>query len=53
MLQFVVAGIAVGGVYALLAGGVLLSFVSSGTLNFAFGSMAFFIARLFYFLAGR
>jgi branched-chain amino acid transport system permease protein len=50
MLQYVIAGLAVGGIYALLAGGLVVSYVSSGTMNFAFGAMAYFIARLFYFL---
>jgi branched-chain amino acid transport system permease protein len=50
MLQYVIVGLASGGIYALLAGGLVISYVSSGTLNFAFGAMAYFVARFFYFL---
>jgi branched-chain amino acid transport system permease protein len=50
MLAFILAGLALGSVYALLAGGVVISYVATGVLNFSFGALAYFIARLFYFL---
>jgi branched-chain amino acid transport system permease protein len=50
MLEVVVAGIALGAVYALLAGGLAISYTASGVLNFAYGSIAFLTARLYFFL---
>jgi branched-chain amino acid transport system permease protein len=48
--QFIIAGFALGSVYALAATGVVLTYVSSGVLNFAFASLAFFVARFYYWL---
>src|ERR1700733_11027156 len=50
MLQFVIAGLGLGGIYAIAAAGLVITYTSSGILNFAFGAMAYFIARLFYYL---
>ena len=50
MLQFVIAGLALGGIYAIASAGIVITYSSSGILNFAFGAMAFFIARFYYFL---
>lgn len=50
MIPALVAGLALGGVYALLAGGLTIGYTASGVLNFAYGSIAFFVARLYYFL---
>ena len=50
MIAALVAGLALGGVYALLAGGLTIGYTASGVLNFAYGSIAFFVARLYYFL---
>ncbi len=50
MLQFVIAGLVPGGIYAIAASGLVITYTSSGILNFAFGAMAFFIARFYYFL---
>ena len=50
MLQFVIAGLALGGIYAIAAAGLVITYTASGILNFAFGAMAFFIARFYYFL---
>ncbi len=50
MLQFVIAGLVLGGIYAIAAAGLVITYTSSGILNFAFGAMAYFIARLFYYL---
>jgi len=50
MLQFVIAGLVLGGIYAIAAAGLVITYTASGILNFAFGAMAFFIARFYYFL---
>ena len=50
MLQFVIAGLALGGIYAIASAGLVITYTSSGILNFAFGAMAFFIARFYYYL---
>ncbi len=50
MLQFVIAGLVLGGIYAICSAGLVITYTSSGILNFAFGAMAYFIARLYYFL---
>ena len=50
MLQYTVVGLVVGGIYAMASVGIVSTFISAGVLNFAYGSLAFFIARLYYFL---
>jgi branched-chain amino acid transport system permease protein len=50
MLQYIIAGLVLGGIYALSSAGLIATYVSTGVMNFAFGSMAYFIARLYYFL---
>ena len=50
MLQYVIAGLVLGGIYAIAAGGLVVNYLSAGILNFAFGALAYFVARLFYFL---
>ena len=50
MLGYVFAGIALGSIYAIAASGLVVTYVASGVLNFAFGSMAFFLARFYYYL---
>src|ERR1700722_3015158 len=50
MLQFVIAGLVLGGVCAICSAGLVITYTSSGVLNFAFGALAFFIARFYYFL---
>ena len=50
MLQYVLAGLALGSIYAIAASALVVTFVSSGVLNFAFGSMAFVVARFYYWL---
>ena len=50
MLQYIIAGLVLGGIYALAASGLVVTYVSSGILNFAFGSIAYFIARFYYYL---
>jgi branched-chain amino acid transport system permease protein len=50
MVQSIIAGLVLGGVYALAASGIVITYVSTGILNFAFGAMAFAVARFYYFL---
>lgn len=50
MLQYVLAGLALGSVYAIASASLVVTFVSAGVLNFAFGSMAYVVARFYYWL---
>jgi branched-chain amino acid transport system permease protein len=50
VIQFVIAGVVVGGIYAIASAGLAISSTSSGILIFAFGAMAFFVARFSYCL---
>src|ERR1019366_1129274 len=50
MLQYVIAGLVLGGIYAIASAGLVITYVSSGILNFSFGALAYFVARLYYFL---
>ncbi len=50
VLQYLIAGLALGGIYAIASAGLVVTYESSGILNFAFGSIAFFVARFYYFL---
>jgi len=50
VLPYIFAGIALGSIYAIAASGIVVTYVASGVLNFAFGSMAYFLARFFYYL---
>jgi branched-chain amino acid transport system permease protein len=50
MLQYVIAGLVIGGIYAIAAAGLVVTYQSTGILNFAFGAIAYFIARLYYYL---
>jgi branched-chain amino acid transport system permease protein len=48
MLQYVLAGLALGSIYAIAASSLVVTFVSAGILNFAFGAMAYSVARVYY-----
>lgn len=50
MIQAIIAGLALGGVYALAASGIVITYISSGILNFAYAALAFFVARFYYYL---
>jgi branched-chain amino acid transport system permease protein len=50
MLQFVIAGLVLGGIYAIASAGLVITYTASGILNFAFGAIAYFIARFYYYL---
>ncbi|HTR71223.1 MAG TPA: ABC transporter permease [Mycobacteriales bacterium] len=50
MLQYVLAGLALGAIYAIASASLVVTYVSAGILNFAFGSMAYVVARFYYWL---
>ncbi|MFQ6396254.1 ABC transporter permease subunit [Nocardia sp. KC 131] len=50
MLSYVFVGLALGAIYAIAAASLVVTYVSSGVFNFAFGAMAFAVARVYYFL---
>jgi branched-chain amino acid transport system permease protein len=50
VLEAILGGLALGAVYALSSGGLILGFRTSGVLNFGYAAMAYFIARFYYFL---
>ncbi|MFA1538174.1 branched-chain amino acid ABC transporter permease [Actinomadura monticuli] len=50
VLQYVLAGLALGAIYAIASASLVVTYVSSGVFNFAFGAMAFAVARFYYFL---
>jgi branched-chain amino acid transport system permease protein len=45
-----VAGLVLGGIYAIVASGLVVTYQSAGILNFGFGAIAYTVARLYYFL---
>ncbi len=50
MLQYVIAGLVYGGIYAIAASGLVVTYQSTGILNFAFASLAYAVARFYYYL---
>jgi len=50
VLQFIVAGLVLGGIYAISATGLVVTYQSAGILNFSFGAIAYTVARFYYFL---
>jgi branched-chain amino acid transport system permease protein len=50
VLQYLIAGLVLGGIYAIAATGLVVTYQSAGVVNFAFGAMAFTVARFYYFL---
>ena len=50
MLSYVLAGLSLGAIYAIAAASLVVTYVSSGIFNFAFGAMAFSVARFYYWL---
>jgi branched-chain amino acid transport system permease protein len=48
MLPYIFSGLALGSIYAIVAAGLVVTYTSTGILNFAFGAMAFFVGRFFY-----
>jgi len=53
VIAFILAGLVLGGIYAISAASIVVTYVSAGVLNFAFGALAFFIARLYYYLVAQ
>jgi branched-chain amino acid transport system permease protein len=53
VIAFILAGLVLGGIYAVSAASIVVTYVSAGVLNFAFGAIAFFIARLYYYLVAQ
>jgi branched-chain amino acid transport system permease protein len=50
LLQYVITGLVLGSIYAIAASGLVVTYQSAGILNFAFGALAFLIARFYYCL---
>ncbi len=50
LLQFMIAGLVLGGIYAISSAGLVITYQSCGILNFSFGAMAYTVARFYYFL---
>jgi branched-chain amino acid transport system permease protein len=50
VLAFLVAGLVFGGVYAIAALGLSATYKATGILNFGFAALAYFFARMYYFL---
>jgi branched-chain amino acid transport system permease protein len=50
VLQYVIAGLVFGSLYAMAASGLVVTYLSAGILNFSFGATAFSIARFYYYL---
>ena len=48
MTPYVVGGLVLGGIYAISAVGLTMTYISSRVLNFAHGAIAFFVAMCFY-----
>ncbi|HVU62129.1 MAG TPA: ABC transporter permease [Mycobacteriales bacterium] len=50
MLGYVLAGLALGSIYAIASASLVVTFVSSGVLNFSFAAMAYTVARFYFYL---
>ncbi|GAA3385015.1 branched-chain amino acid ABC transporter permease [Cryptosporangium minutisporangium] len=50
MLSYVLAGLALGSIYAIAAGSLVVTYVASGIFSLAFAAMAFTVARVYYAL---
>jgi branched-chain amino acid transport system permease protein len=50
---YIIGGLVLGGVYAISAVGLVMTYVSSKVLNFAHGAIAFFVAMAFYRMHSR
>ena len=48
MTPYIIGGLVLGGIYAISALGLVVTYVSSKVLNFAQGAIAFFVAMTFY-----
>jgi branched-chain amino acid transport system permease protein len=50
VLQYVIAGLVLGGIYAIASAGLVVTYLSAGVLNFSFGALAYFVARFYYWV---
>jgi branched-chain amino acid transport system permease protein len=50
MLQYTIVGLVLGSIYALASVSIVMTYVSTGILNFAFGAQAFFVAQTYYWM---
>jgi branched-chain amino acid transport system permease protein len=50
MLEAILAGLALGGIYGLAASGIVMTYVATGIVNLAYAALAYFIARFYYYL---
>jgi branched-chain amino acid transport system permease protein len=50
VFNYIIAGLTLGSVYAIAAASLTVTYVSTGILNFAFASFAYFLARSYYYL---
>jgi branched-chain amino acid transport system permease protein len=50
VLKFVIAGLVLGGIYAIAASGLVVTYLAAGILNFSFGAIAYAVARFYYYL---
>jgi branched-chain amino acid transport system permease protein len=50
VIQYVIAGLVIGGIYAIVSAGLVVTYESTGILNLSFGALAYFVARFFYWL---
>jgi branched-chain amino acid transport system permease protein len=50
VVQFIIAGLVLGGIYAIAATGLVITYQAAGILNFSFGAIAFTVARFYYYL---
>src|SRR5437588_11989303 len=47
-VSLVITGAVTGGIYAILASGLVITYVTSGIFNFAYGAVAFSVAYFYY-----
>jgi branched-chain amino acid transport system permease protein len=50
VLSYVLAGLALGSIYAIAAGSLVITYVASGIFSLAFAAMAYTVARVYYAL---
>lgn len=50
MFSYLLAGLAFGGVYAIASVSLTTAYRATGTMNLAFGALAYLLARMYYFL---
>src|ERR1700740_1242244 len=53
MIAFILAGLVLGGIYAVFAASLVVTYVSAGVLHFAVRDIGFFLVRLYYSLVAQ